>query len=234
MTKSIKPILLALINIGATASVLYALNLVDLIVHGQLYEFDLRFDLAWANPYWNILRIIQVLLGVIAVSNAVNIVLAIRSPASPKKPTEKVVLPPRPAVTAPAATRTSERALSKPALETQTMPAPSPLSVAPHAAPSLAPSATSSSPLAPSAPTTMHSDIPELIRCSHCGKAFTQPLRMLDFQGDRPRVISICPFCNEIIPISQAQDEKEGEKKLFLRKKNGNHSPKTLASQTTS
>ena len=66
MEKPIKPILFSSIVLVAVATVFYVLNLLDQIVHGQLYNYGLLFDLAWANPYWTLLKIIQTLLGVIA------------------------------------------------------------------------------------------------------------------------------------------------------------------------
>jgi hypothetical protein len=44
----------------------------------------------------------------------------------------------------------------------------------------------------PSAPT-------DPIECVHCGEAVTKPLRRLEFDGDRPRIITSCPFCNSVI-----------------------------------
>jgi len=72
------------------------------------------------------------------------------------------------------------------------------------------------------------------IRCLHCGKVFTQPLRMLDFQGDRPRIINICPFCNEIIQSTPRQEEKIQNKRLQFKKKNVDQTTKTLLSEITS
>ncbi len=47
------------------------------------------------------------------------------------------------------------------------------------------------------------------MECLYCGEAITQPLRTLDFEGDRPRIISICPFCNEIISTMPRQEKTE-------------------------
>ena len=46
---------------------------------------------------------------------------------------------------------------------------------------------------------------PGMVKCGHCGKIFAQPLRMLEFHEDRPRMINICPFCNELIQPTTIQ-----------------------------
>jgi len=34
-----------------------------------------------------------------------------------------------------------------------------------------------------------------LIACSNCGKRFSRPILMLDFSGDKARLVNVCPFC---------------------------------------
>ncbi len=212
MDRPIKPVLFAIIVIAATASVAYVLNMLDQIVHGQLYHYGLQFSLDWANPYWNLLRIIQILLGIIAASTAINAILAVRKYFFVEKPSLKAVSTQRPAITFQSpthATSTPKRSVSRirhpvdrnlnkpvaspptPVLTTAPSPSVPSTMPAPKPKPSPTPAATPNS-----------SEITALTRCSHCGKAFTQPLRMLDFQGDRPRIVNICPFCNEIITAS--------------------------------
>jgi len=62
-----------------------------------------------------------------------------------------------------------------------------------------------------------------LVKCTHCNRVFAQPLRMLDFHSDRPRIINICPFCNEVIPPILRSDEEEREKKFAPKGKRNNH-----------
>jgi len=52
-----------------------------------------------------------------------------------------------------------------------------------------------------------------LVKCTNCQRVFAQPLRMLDFQSDRPRIINICPFCNEVIPPKLRHEEESGKKR---------------------
>jgi len=209
MSKPTKPIAFGVIILVATALAAYVLNLLDQIVHSQLYNYGLEFSLAWANPYWNLLRIIQILLGIIAISTAVNVILTVRKYVFTKKPSVKIAPSPKPTITAPSRTHTIssparrvpstvhtvERALSTPATQSAT-PVPVPRVFSP---PSTPPAPSASEPTPRPTPSPFSSEVAGLIRCANCGKAFTQPLRMLDFQGDRPRILSICPFCNEII-----------------------------------
>jgi len=184
MVRPIKPILFAVIILAATVSVAYALNLIDSIVHGQLYSYELKFDLAWANPYWNLLRIIQVLLGVIVVSTVLNLIFTVKKSVSVKKPSEETALNQKLAKIVPPKTHKVEKEIVHQPSRV------SPLLTVPPAP---------ASPQEPVQPAPFPSDISGLTRCLHCGRLFSQPLRMLDFQGDRPRIVSICPFCNEII-----------------------------------
>jgi uncharacterized Zn-finger protein len=55
-------IVLAIWVISAVC-VMFLLTRIDLIVHGQLYNFGLQFDPAWADPYWSYTRLIYVGLG---------------------------------------------------------------------------------------------------------------------------------------------------------------------------
>lgn len=223
MEKPVRPLLFSIIVIAATASVVIVLNMLDQIVHGQLYNYGLQFSLEWANPYWNLLRIIQALLGIIAASTAVNAILTIRKYLSEREPEVKVTSTQRPTVRTQGPSRPvspptradlreehpAETVFKKPAARP-----PTPILVAPTPTPSQTDKPT---------PTPYSSDLPGTTRCSHCGKAFIQPLRMLDFQGDRPRIVNICPFCNEIITAASRQTETEQNKKFTLRRKNGNN-----------
>jgi len=211
MTKPIKPILFAVIVLAATVAVAYTLTLYDKIVHVQLYDYGLQFSLDWANPYWALMRIMQILLAVIAISTVINTIFVVRKYSSPKKP---IIVPSqKPTQTVAPLVRTAEKVIVPPSQRASTV------SVAP--------------PKAPASTEPLSSDIAGLLKCSHCGKAFTQPLRMLDFQGDRPRIINICPFCNEIIPSVSPKNEKDQDKRFQFRKKDNNHTPKTLAPHPT-
>jgi len=58
-----------------------------------------------------------------------------------------------------------------------------------------------------------------LIKCTNCKRNFSQPLRMLDFHSERPKIVNICPFCNEVIP-PVLREEAERDKKVQKWRKN--------------
>ena len=230
MPKSTKSMIFSIIVLAATVFTMYFLNQLDQIVHGQLYSYGLQFDFAWANPYWNILRIIQVLLGVAIAAAAASLAFTIKKDILGKKPTERAIPTQRPPKTVPqmpTMPRMAERQTTPPSQRTAVSTAPimrqttsptQPAQVAQVAPAVRAPT-----------PQEFASETSGPMRCPHCGKAFTQPLRMLDFQGDRPRIVNICPFCNEIIQTAPKQESEEDER-FHLRRKN-NHTPKPTPSQ---
>jgi len=72
-----------------------------------------------------------------------------------------------------------------------------------------------------------------LVKCTHCNRLFSQPLRMLDFHSDRPRMVNICPFCNEVIP-PMLHSEAEKEKKIVLKGKKNNQTRESEETVATS
>ena len=38
--------------------------------------------------------------------------------------------------------------------------------------------------------------------CNKCGKSFSQPLCMFDFKEGKPRLVSVCPYCNAVLAVS--------------------------------
>jgi hypothetical protein len=55
-------------------------------------------------------------------------------------------------------------------------------------------------------------DTPGLvISCPNCGKVFSRPLVMLDFNKGTTRLVNVCPFCNQILGES-IDSTKNGEK----------------------
>jgi hypothetical protein len=116
-----------------------------------------------------------------------------------------------------------------PYIPTQTTQKPSEMPIAPSTtSPMVNTPATAHSPSPVPAPVMIPSALKGYFSCLHCGKVFTQPLRMMDFQGDRPRIINFCPFCNEIITSGSRQEENEQKKWSQLKGNNGDQTTKTL------
>jgi len=190
----IRVVLLAIIVLGATASAVYTLTQIDQIVHGQLYSYGLTFSLEWANPYWNLLRVTLILLDVVAVSTVISLALTLHKYRVMKKISDKKTRIRKPMVATSSALHSHKQKPESPYIMPPQQAVTSPTTPRPAATP-------------PPSPSPLPPETSGLTKCSHCGKLFTQPLRMLDFQGDRPRIINICPFCNEIVPSSQASKE---------------------------
>lgn len=202
----IRVVLLAIIVLGATAFAAYTISQLDQIVHGQLYNYGLIFSVEWADPYWNLLRVTLILLDVIAVSTVISLALTLRKYRAMQKICGRKTRTQRRKTAASPLLNSPEPELP------QTMPQQQTVTSLPTSKPMAAPS--------PSHPPPATSEASGAARCSHCGKALTQPLRMLDFQGDRPRIVNICPFCNEIVASTQ-------------KDKDGSQAPGSPAAQTT-
>ena len=59
--------------------VLLLLSRIDSIVHGDLYNFGLQFNPAWADPYWNALHLIYIFLAIPAVFSIVTLIVGFKS-----------------------------------------------------------------------------------------------------------------------------------------------------------
>ncbi len=58
----------------SSAFIVYLLGQIDHIVHSDLYNYGLQFDLAWAAPYWAFARLIYVGLAIPSVISAALLV----------------------------------------------------------------------------------------------------------------------------------------------------------------
>jgi uncharacterized Zn-finger protein len=46
-----------------------------------------------------------------------------------------------------------------------------------------------------------------IISCPKCKKTFRRPLIMLDFGGVKPRLVNVCPYCNQVLGNSKAEED---------------------------
>jgi len=162
--------------LAVIASAAFSLTQLDKIVHSTLYYYGLQFSYAWANPYWTMLKVVQVLIGVAAVFTMFNSVYIYRKYIYTKS---QVTVG-----------KSERKMVSSPTLESE--------------------------------PPSETQRVGGLVKCTHCNRVFAQPLRMLDFHSDRPRIINICPFCNEVIPPILRHEEVERGKKSVLKGKKNN------------
>lgn len=210
-------LVLAIIILASAATAAYSLTLIDRIVNSQLYSFGLQFSLDWANPYWTVLRLTLALLGLVAAFTVVNMVFIYRKFAYQKQ----------------LELRASEMARAmlarrKEVIQPQPQPLSTPQMLTPQPEAPPAPAVR----MPPMQPPVAASSTPGLIQCSNCGKSFSQPLRMLDFHGERPRVVSICPFCNEVIQPTRPQDGIEQSQRADQKKKRNNRTNEAVVTST--
>jgi len=211
----VKRLLPAVIAVAALASTVYTLTLLDQVVHGTLYSYGLQFSYNWANPYWTLLRVTMALLAISAVATIFNTILIVRLGFKEKQ--RSVKIPP----TQKVMKNTSVTTLAREKTPT-----------ASHAPSPQASAKPTTKPTHAMTPTTSYNSphAPESFKCAHCNKMFTQPLRMLDFQSDPPRIVNVCPFCNKTMssaPTNKESEQTENKKSLF--KNNNNNVQKPLA-----
>lgn len=198
-----KRLLLLLVPVSvATVLAFYSLFVLDNIVHGTLYDYGLHFSYEWANPYWTMLRTVQALIGLTTVFSVVSYLYMYRTYTHAKPVSHEEL------ETEDRVKKETER--EKKAVFRPITPTPSP--------PTREPDATQTN------IRSVDENVNGLVKCNHCNRVFSQPLRMLDFHAERPRVVSICPFCNEVIQPVIRERESETVKKPFLwRNKKSNH-----------
>ena len=212
-TPVIKRLVLKIVALTALISTAYTLILVDQLVNDMLYSYGLQFSYTWANPYWTLLRVAWALLAISAVAITINTILIIRPRSKAKDPGIRIPPTQKMVTNIPPTAQTKERIPA-------TSHAPSPqLSAKPPTkpTPTTAPESRYSSP-----------EATPLFRCNHCGKNFTQPLRMLNFQVDPPRIVNVCPFCNETMPTGSTVKESQQDENRTLFRKNNGHTQKPL------
>jgi len=164
-----KQLLLIIPVLVTSVCLAYFLFMLDNIVHGTLYNYGLVFSLEWANPYWATMRIVQVLLCLNAAFSIAGFLYLYRAYVHVEPKMPRIV---------------ETRVQTHTAIQKK----PSQLfhKQKPRSEPRLEVSS--------------ENDVGNgLTRCNHCGKTFSQPLRMLDFHEERPKMIDVCPFCSEVI-----------------------------------
>jgi hypothetical protein len=202
-----RKLLLLIIPVSISAALaVYGLFWLDNIVHGTLYDYGLQFSYEWANPYWSVLRTVQALIGLTAVFSVVSYLYMYRTYTLVKR-------------------RKHEKTIAKTEVDVETEHEKRVVSLPPSPTPTFTP-IPSTRELEPE-PVSVSGKAERadgLVRCNHCNRVFSQPLRMLDFHAERPRIISICPFCNEVVQPAIRKAEAETVKKhaFWKLKKNNN------------
>ncbi len=145
----------------------------ELIVHGQLYYYGLRFSPDWANPYriytWLIylcLCLPMALSGLALVSSFIK---------TEKVPEKQNTIPQR------------------------TRPQPAIVKVESRSA---------------VRPERFENVDGDGISCPHCKKVFGRALVMLDFRNGKNRMVSVCPYCNQV--LGHTSEERVTNEKFYV------------------
>jgi hypothetical protein len=199
-----------IIAVATLVSAAYMLTLVDEFINSTLYSYGLVFSYEWANPYWTLFKVTWALLAICAAAITINAILIVRSPSSQQKQQNVEIATTREAMenirpTSQTRERTRLNSIA-PGLQSSQKTTPKPATT-----------------LAPAPAPSHENSKTELFRCTHCNKTFTQPLRMLDFHVDPPRIVNVCPFCSETLSSAPETKESEQTENHSLFRKNHNH-----------
>jgi uncharacterized Zn-finger protein len=143
--------------------VMFLLTRFDMLVHGQLYNFGLQFDPAWADSYYFYTQLIYVGLGVPMTLSIFFIALSF--------------------------TRKIDKA-SEPAPKQELKPQPQPRPVAREER---------------KTKEKNNGDHSMVISCPSCKKVFSTPLVMLNFEGEKTRLVNVCPYCNHLLGSAEKE-----------------------------
>jgi uncharacterized Zn-finger protein len=219
--------LVLLVSITCAAIGYFLLTRIDLIVHGQLYNFGLIFSTEWADSYrvymWSIYACIVtpvVLSGVGFVFGLIKLKQKVtENPlevVSPRKVAAKPVnVPVKPVEASKRAQGSSEIPLgTTPAFEERVretseveMPSNKDKSAPVKNLEVEAEREKEPQVVARSEVESENQTGDMIISCPKCKKMFRRPLVMLDFGGSKPRLVNVCPYCNQILGSSEPEKD---------------------------
>ena len=178
----------------SAAFILVIFKNMELIVHGQLYNYGLIFSPNWADGYrfftWLIFLFIGLPMLLSGIALAWSFVKVEKVPMREKTTSQKVE-PPRGAVEVKSLQ--TRQVLQTP--QTQQVPK--------------TPQTIKKTPSSPD------KDNGVKISCPKCKKVFGRALVMLDFRSGANRMISVCPYCNAVLGYtSEEKIKNEGARAL--------------------
>ena len=219
--------LVLLVSITCAAIGYFLLTRIDLIVHGQLYNFGLIFSAEWADSYRVLMWSIYVCMVTPVVLSGVGLVFGLirikqrvsKEPLvveSPRKVAVKPVnLSVKPVATSERAQGSSENSLVRARdfkERVRETPEVKVLSCKDQSASveKLEVEVEREKELQLVAGSEVESgnqggDM--IISCPKCKKMFRRPLVMLDFGGSKPRLVNVCPYCNQILGSSEPEKD---------------------------
>ena len=168
--------------IVCAATILVVLKNIELIVHGQLYDFGLIFSPEWADAYrvltWMIFLCVGVPMALSGLALASSFLNVEETPERERIVPRKVGPPRGVAKVGSQQPRQTQqpRQVQQPAREPVT-----------------------------------RADIGNCvgISCPECKKVFGRALVMLDFRSGSNRMVSVCPYCNHVLGYTKDEKSKD-------------------------
>ena len=161
--------------IACASLILIVFKNMEFIVHGQLYDYGLIFDAAWADGYRVLTWMVFVCVGVPMALSGVALASSFLSVKESVRVQERRALVAQRAGPPRGVTKVgSAQARSKQPARKVEEPAKEPV---------------------------VRADIGNCvgISCPECKKVFGRALVMLDFRSGSNRMISVCPYCNAVL-----------------------------------
>lgn len=182
--KSIMRIII-MFSIFSSAFGIFLLYRLDNTIHGDLYNFGLRFDYNWALPTWTLERLLGVVLILPMVFGASALIWDVRRSRNRELVVKRVEQPKPQPLQQP---QPQQQPQQQPQPKQQPQPPPAPPSSNGVKAQALRENSM-------------------VISCPSCKKVFGKPLVMLDFSGKETKLVNVCPYCNAV--LGRACDEVE-------------------------
>ena len=181
----------------------------ELLVHGQLYDYGLIFSPDWADPYRILTWLIYICLGLPSVLSGAALVLSF---SKAEKVVEKRVVAQRGSwqeqVPAKFEPYRIVRELPK-KVESEGAPNPVfrevPKKIVSKPKVLEIPKKVVPKPIVREEPKKVENLDSDGISCSYCHKVFHRALVMFDFQDGKNQLVSVCPYCNHILGSSSNQ-----------------------------
>jgi len=181
-----------IISIVCSVSVGFLLTKIDFIVNHQLYNYQLQFSLAWANPYWSFLRLTYIFLGLLVALSLFALGLGFAQVRN-QTPEISSTVDVTPEVIVEELKPKKENGYLKKneeRIEKQAKPETKPQKVVVEEPKSKENGGNGAL----------------IISCPSCKRVFGRPLVMLDFTGGRTRLVNVCPYCN--LTLGEAEEHR--------------------------
>jgi len=186
--------------IASAAVSIYGLTRFDALIHGQLYDYGLRFDNAWADAYYSYSQLMYIALCVPIALSVVSILIGFKS-ITEKTPATPALKP--------------KLAQPQPIARPQPVARPQPQ----QAVHSQSPAVARQEPKAQEVKAKVAENTNVTgVTCPNCKKVFGTPLVMLNFENGKNRLVNVCPYCSHVLGDAEnTQESKEPKIRFSIR-----------------